>query len=389
MDFIYGADGRLLEDYSIDSIWNFHVWNEVWIKRPDFGTADYDGWQAIDATPQEKSGNQFRCGPAPVAAVKSGKVSMCFDSNFLFAEVNADKLFWRYSSPTEPIKLLSKDVTGVGRKISTKAVGSWDREDITSNYKFLEGTQAERRTMVGVLKQTNNFFSRYYLNEEFNEVQFQLNLLDSVVIGEDIKLRLDIMNNSKEKMHSISGSLRLDRALYTGKKRVNVQKKEFTTELAPGAATVIELVVPCVQYREVLIPQSVFKMSCMAKVRGTDYDYFSEGDFVGIKPKIEISFLGDDNTDLNIFVNVSRMVKFKLKNPFRKPLKMGHLLVQGDGFAKPIEVFFAEIVGLGVVNVIEELIPVKPGKTLIWAKFKSVELDDIHGRLEFSVQGTL
>ena len=34
---------------------NFHVWNEVWMARPDLGK-DYNGWQAIDATPQELSG---------------------------------------------------------------------------------------------------------------------------------------------------------------------------------------------------------------------------------------------------------------------------------------------------------------------------------------------
>ncbi len=34
---------------------NFHVWVESWMKRPDLGRG-YDGWQVLDATPQEKSG---------------------------------------------------------------------------------------------------------------------------------------------------------------------------------------------------------------------------------------------------------------------------------------------------------------------------------------------
>ena len=37
-----------------DSIWNFHVWNDVWMARPDLPRG-YGGWQAIDATPQEAS----------------------------------------------------------------------------------------------------------------------------------------------------------------------------------------------------------------------------------------------------------------------------------------------------------------------------------------------
>ena len=42
-----GADNK-------DSIWNFHVWNEVFMARPDLPTG-YGGWQVIDATPQEAS----------------------------------------------------------------------------------------------------------------------------------------------------------------------------------------------------------------------------------------------------------------------------------------------------------------------------------------------
>jgi len=37
-----------------DSVWNFHVWNECWMTRPDLQEG-YGGWQAVDATPQETS----------------------------------------------------------------------------------------------------------------------------------------------------------------------------------------------------------------------------------------------------------------------------------------------------------------------------------------------
>ena len=37
-----------------DSVWNFHVWNEVFMARKDLPKG-YGGWQAIDATPQEAS----------------------------------------------------------------------------------------------------------------------------------------------------------------------------------------------------------------------------------------------------------------------------------------------------------------------------------------------
>jgi len=36
---------------------NFHVWNDVWMSRKDLPFGN-DGWQAIDATPQETSGGK-------------------------------------------------------------------------------------------------------------------------------------------------------------------------------------------------------------------------------------------------------------------------------------------------------------------------------------------
>lgn len=81
------------------------------MKRLDLGP-EYAGWQAIDATPQELSEDAYRCGPASVAAVKRGEIRRPYDNGFLFAEVNADKVFWRYNGPTQPLKLMRKDIYG-------------------------------------------------------------------------------------------------------------------------------------------------------------------------------------------------------------------------------------------------------------------------------------
>ena len=72
-----------------DSIWNFHVWNDVWMARPDLPVG-YGGWQAVDATPQESSGGLYQCGPASLAAVRRGEVQHGFDTVFVFSMTNAD-----------------------------------------------------------------------------------------------------------------------------------------------------------------------------------------------------------------------------------------------------------------------------------------------------------
>ena len=83
----------------------------------------------------------FRCGPASVKAVKQGEVYLPYDTSFVFAEVNGDRVFWEVEEggPMKPIRV---DKKCIGKLISTKAVGSDDREDITHEYKHPEGILA-------------------------------------------------------------------------------------------------------------------------------------------------------------------------------------------------------------------------------------------------------
>ncbi|XP_043098611.1 protein-glutamine gamma-glutamyltransferase 5-like [Puntigrus tetrazona] len=115
-----------------DSIWNFHMWVESWMKRPDLGRG-YDGWQVLDPTPQERSGEMFRCGPAAVKAIYEKKVDAQYDVPFVYAEVNADV----HRMIVRDRKILSTrvDKRSVGALISTKRPGSMSMLDITSEYK--------------------------------------------------------------------------------------------------------------------------------------------------------------------------------------------------------------------------------------------------------------
>ncbi|MCI4375375.1 hypothetical protein PGIGA_G00108750 [Pangasianodon gigas] len=133
-------NGQLLNTTK-DMIWNYHCWVESWMARPDL-KAGFDGWQASDPTPQEKSEGVYCCGPVPVQAIKDGELMCKYDAPFVFSEVNADvETFLKYKDGSTR-KIIS--TTEVGQKISTKSVGSDKREDITHLYKYTEGTAEER-----------------------------------------------------------------------------------------------------------------------------------------------------------------------------------------------------------------------------------------------------
>lgn len=51
----------------------------------------------------------------------------------------------------------------------------------------------ERAAMLKALRQSESLFSRYYLNEEFNDIMFTFELRDDIVIGQPFRylFRLD------------------------------------------------------------------------------------------------------------------------------------------------------------------------------------------------------
>lgn len=83
----------------------------------------------------------FCCGPASVRAIKEGEVHLAYDTPFVYAEVNADEVIWLFRDG-EAQEILAHNTRSIGKEISTKMVGSDQRQDITSSYKYPEGALA-------------------------------------------------------------------------------------------------------------------------------------------------------------------------------------------------------------------------------------------------------
>ena len=91
-----------------ESIWNYHVWVDAWMKREDLSQpAD---WNAVDATPQETSiDGEFKMGPAYVPFVRDNihqDDDKNYDNQFVIGEVNSIHRFTDRD-----------DTTDVGRKV--------------------------------------------------------------------------------------------------------------------------------------------------------------------------------------------------------------------------------------------------------------------------------
>ncbi|XP_026465258.1 annulin-like [Ctenocephalides felis] len=381
VDYFVDEKGEVMEELNSDSIWNYHVWNEAWMDRPDLYPAyAYGGWQAVDATPQELSEDSFRCGPASVIAVKQGEIKRAHDTAFLYAEVNADKVFWRYAGPTQPLKLLRKDMYGIGQLISTKAVGKWEREDVTHTYKYPEKSEEERAIMLRALRSAESIFSRYYLNEDFNDVRFDFELLDDIKIGENFAVVLKIENRSGITAHRVTGFLRVDTVLYTGKVKGEVKLLQFTRDILPSTTDEVRMDVSFDEYFGRLIDQSAFNISCMARIQDTDYEYYAQDDFRVRKPDIKIRLGGLPTTGIPLEVSL------RLTNPMPIALKKGVFIVEGTGLEQQLKIKLKQNIEPGQTHIETfNLTPPYSGRSTIVAKFSSKELDDVDGFLAYVV----
>lgn len=78
-----------------ESVWNFHVWNDVWFQNPSASIQDpSQGWNIIDQTPQELSVNEnggweYLMGPCNLADIKSKNTGSQYDCGFAASEVMA------------------------------------------------------------------------------------------------------------------------------------------------------------------------------------------------------------------------------------------------------------------------------------------------------------
>ncbi|KAJ0064687.1 hypothetical protein NL108_011774, partial [Boleophthalmus pectinirostris] len=127
----YSSKGEKF-NISKDSVWNFHVWVECWMRREDLG-ADFNGWQVVDPTPQEKSAGIYCCGPCPVSAVQRRCLHCPFDASFILASVDADVV--RLIIRDGLVVGRSVDTEWVGQLIYTKSIGSNKPENLTHMYK--------------------------------------------------------------------------------------------------------------------------------------------------------------------------------------------------------------------------------------------------------------
>nr|CAD7265055.1 unnamed protein product [Timema shepardi] len=368
-----------------DSIWNYHVWNDVWMARPDLPLG-YGGWQAIDATPQETSLGFFQCGPASLEAIKCGAVGFSYDVPFLLASVNADLFRWKEDPESDRgYTKISSNKYHIGRVIFTKAPwlfdpnGDKDREDITNQYKAEEGSATERLALMNAVRgveRAKRFYELPSISRE--ELEFELVDLDKVNIGESFNVVVNI-NNKSNSVKTVKAILSAASVYYTGIKAHLIKKASGDFQVQPKSKELLKLTVKPEDYLDKLVEYCNMKIYALATVTDTNETWGEEDDFQIIKPKLDIK------VSESLPVNQPTVVKFSFTNPLKITLTKCQFKYEGPGVTKNKTIPYRDIRAGELVVLEHRFTPMRAGAQKLVATFSSTELLDITGAASIDV----
>ncbi|XP_056148805.1 protein-glutamine gamma-glutamyltransferase K [Lampris incognitus] len=375
-DVYFSEDLEPIEELNRDSVWNFHVWNDCWMARPDLPPGN-GGWQAVDSTPQETSQGTFRCGPASVNAIRSGQVYLKHDTPFVFAEVNSDKIYWQ-RNVDGTFRQFHSERKAVGHNISTKAVGSDERNDITHLYKHLEGSEEERITVETA--------SRYgskpdvYCTPMAEDVSVNVKMDgEGPRMGTDAQLTIEVKNLSSQPRRTTLHS-QVAVMYYTGVLKGTFKKDKIPVELMPNEVKTINWVLPYQQYQDQLVDQAALMLTLSGKVSETKQVLANQTTFRLRTPDLSIKPLGD------AIVGKEMAAKITFTNPLPKTLRGVIFRVEGLGLQKGHEVFVGDVSGHATVTVTEHFVPAQPGPRKLVASLDCKQLTQVHGVADVMVR---
>ncbi|XP_057580781.1 protein-glutamine gamma-glutamyltransferase 5 isoform X2 [Hippopotamus amphibius kiboko] len=395
IDEYYDNTGRILENKKKDSVWNFHVWNECWMARNDLPPG-YGGWQVLDATPQETSNGLYCCGPASVRAIKEGEVNLNYDTAFVFSMVNADCMAWLVFGGKE--QQLHQDTNSVGNFISTKSIQSDERDDITENYKYREGTLQERQVFLKALQKLKAGRSQGSLRAELQpsrsmpprdsprslatpslrpsdavQVSLKFQLLDSPNMGQDIRFVLLALNMSPQ-FKDLKVNLSAQSLLHDGSPLPPFWQDTAFITLSPEEAKTYPCKIPYSQYSQYLSTDKLIRISALGEEKSSPEKILVNKIITLAYPGIMINALGA------AIVNQPLSIQVMFSNPLSEQVEDCVLTVEGSGlFRRQQTVLIGVLTPRHRACLTLETVPFKSGQRQIQANLRSNKFKDIKG----------
>ncbi|KAJ8358753.1 hypothetical protein SKAU_G00152780 [Synaphobranchus kaupii] len=364
----HGVDPK----YSDDSIWNYHVWVEAWMRRPDVtGKLAYDGWQVLDPTPQELSDGVHCCGPAAVKAIHEGHTDLKYDLPFVFAEVNADKVLWEVFEDRSE-KRIQSDTKAVGQNISTKSVGSEERLDITENYKYPEGSDKEREVFKEAVKRTDKL-TEPEPAPALPPPQIKMKIEESSkpMNGKDIDLVIRLHSAHPTPLN-MTLHVTAQVMLYTGIPESDIWSEKTPVKLPSDKELTVPFQIPFSKYGSHIQGNNSIKVTAIAiDTENSEQIYLAEKNIVPENPPMSITVIGDPVQYKPLKVQVA------FDNPLPVALTDCTITVTSSLFKRSVEARLAYLDKGMRVRVLVPFLPNKAGHKKLVADFDCEQFRDI------------
>ena len=380
IDIHFDENGNSLSEYD-DSTWNFHVWVEAWFKRQDLNNPLYNGWQALDATPQQDSTGRMQCGPAPLAAIRTASCNVGFDVGFVYSEVNGDIVYWILEEGGD-MRIARIDSVAVGKMVVTKAVNSDKMTSVQHLYKAEEGSAKERELADKAACQGARayYLEQYYKNERHEQdIEFKL-VPQSLKLGESIVLELKAQNFTR-KEQSVRVSMTAVACTYMGTQGDSIKRLQNNIFIAGKDTSNCSLYVSPKDYLPKMAPDGSLKLSVKAEVVESGQVYTVTEQFSFTKPKILLT------PNKTLFKKGDALkLKIQLTNPLHIPLTEARIRLEVARNLKPININCGIIKPRNKMSATISVKTKRSGKRMLVATFDSKELKDIHGECMIEIK---
>ncbi|RWS13964.1 hemocyte protein-glutamine gamma-glutamyltransferase-like protein [Dinothrombium tinctorium] len=378
-------DDQTLNVTMSESLWNFHVWTEAWIRRIDLNPSNgsqYDGWQILDSTPQIKINNKYQIGPVPKYAIYNADVFLNKETCFIYCTVNCDV---HYVSQQGDI--LGVESTLVGRAFMTKSIGFGENRmaDITHTYKDPEGSVQER-TKFNRARAISLRNKRVLHVSQTREINFSLSHQQFIIeiecahwamIGEPVKAKIFLVNYSNKNVY-FNIYLEINSMYYSGEIAKTIFDQALHYELKAKKYLEITVALTPEEYLKKLVPFSIVQFQVVAHNYNTSQILVKTHRLIFVKPELRVT------ADKNVLVGQNFSVQISLTNFLRNTLTDCKIKIRG----------------LRIGSITIEVESIKPkekrvlkfnfksanrGTETIMALFSSKQLDHLTGEAQINI----
>jgi len=299
------------------------------------------------------------------------KKEIKYDLEFIFAEVSADVNYW-LEGDDGSYKITKVQHDTVGKSISTKSVGNNNRHDITLEYKYPEGSIAERAAFTGESNDEN--------------LKSSIEIKDNVNLGEPVVVKVSVQRNKK-----INSPLHADIQLivnavsYAGRRPPKLVKQDKATLEVPldeNQAVSLTMKIKPEEYTSLLQEDIHFDIKAFVIIQETKQTSILEKEFNFVNQPIIIDYLG---TLVGLHVGTKGKVKVTYTNPLQISLTEVVLRVEGQSLTE-VQTFKIGTIPSGkTINQIVEIEALENQNHFLIATLNSKELSGITGHLDLFV----